>query len=72
MEICLKHREVRKRRIDQVKWSPRRPPLWDEAAEKFIAMGEPVIGMERAKQVIDFVATLDDAPSVVPLMKLVA
>ena len=72
VEICLKDGEVRKRRIDQVKWSPRRPPLWDEAAEKFIAMGEPVIGMERAKQVIDFVATLDDAPSVAPLMKLVA
>ena len=72
VEICLKDGEVRKRRIDQVKWAPRRPPLWDEAAEKFIAMGEPVIGVERAKEVIDFVATLDDAPSVAPLMKLVA
>ena len=41
-------------------------------AEKFIAMGEPVIGAERAKQIIDFVAALDDAPSVAALMNLVA
>ena len=72
VEVRLKDGTARKRRIDQVKWSPRRPPPWDEVAEKFIAMGEPVIGAERAKQAIDFVAALDDAPSVAPLMKLVA
>ena len=71
VEIRLKDGEVRKRRIDQVKWSPRRPPPWDEVAEKFTDMAEPVIGAERAKRVIDFVAALDDAPSVAPLMRLV-
>ena len=71
LEVRLKDGEVCEKRIDQVKWSPRRPPPWDEMAEKFTAMAEPVIGPARAADVIDFVAALDDAPSVAPLMELV-
>ena len=71
LEVRLKDGRVREKRIDQVKWSPRRPPPWDEMAEKFTAMAEPVIGPARAADVIEFVAALDDAPSVAPLMELV-
>jgi 2-methylcitrate dehydratase PrpD len=71
-EVRFKDGNVRKKRIDQVKWSPRRPPPWDEVAEKFTNMAEPVIGAGQAKKAIDFVAALDDAPSVTPLMGLVA
>ena len=60
----------RKRRIDQVKWSPRIPPLWPEMAAKLRAMGEPVIGAARCGEIIDFVETLDGAKSVLPLMAM--
>jgi 2-methylcitrate dehydratase PrpD len=72
VEITLKSGEVRKRRIDDVKWSPRIPPTWPEMTAKFLAMSEPVIGPERARKVVELVAALDDAPSVKPLMQLLA
>lgn len=72
VEIRLKGGEVRRKRLDQVKWSPRRPPQWDELAEKFATMAGPVIGEARVGQAIDFVAGIDDAPSVVPLLNFVA
>ena len=58
-------------RVDQVKWSPRRPPTWDDIARKFTAMAEPVIGAAQSRMVIDLVATVDDLASVLPLMDAV-
>lgn len=59
------------RRVDQVKWSPRRPPTWDELIEKFLPLAEPVIGRDRAARTIDFCARLDQAQDMAQLMDLV-
>jgi 2-methylcitrate dehydratase PrpD len=72
VEIRLKDGEVRKKRIDQVMWSPRRPPTWEAVAGKFLSSATPVIGEERALRAIEFVAGIDDKPSVAPLLDLVA
>jgi 2-methylcitrate dehydratase PrpD len=72
VEVRLKGGEVRKQRLDQIQWSPRRPPPWDEVAEKFAFMAGPVIGEERVGRVIDFIARIDEAPSVAPLLDLIA
>lgn len=58
-------------RVDQVKWSPRRPPSWDELAHKFTAMAEPVIGAARTRLVIELVEGADELASVRPLMDAV-
>ena len=57
--------------VDQVKWSPRRPPTWDDLAAKFAAMAEPVIGSEKVGQAIDFIAAVDQADTIGPLMDMV-
>lgn len=72
VEVRLKGGEVRKKRLDQVKWSPRRPPPWEEMAEKSASMAGSIIGEERIGRAIDFVAGIDEAPSVAPLLDLVA
>ena len=61
----------REHHIQQVKWSPRIPPVWKEMAAKFHAMGDSVIGSDRCDRVIEFIANLDAAESVHPLLKLV-
>ena len=61
----------RRHHIQQVKWSPRLPPVWEEMAAKFHAMGDSVIGSDRCDQVVEFVANLDTAESVRPLLELV-
>jgi 2-methylcitrate dehydratase PrpD len=71
MRIHLRGGEVITRRVDQVKWSPRRPPGWDELSEKFISMAESVIGSNRALEAVDVIANLDEATSIAPLMNLV-
>jgi len=71
LQVRFKDGEVREKRIDQVNWSPRRPPPWDEITAKFTTMAEPVIGSSRTKDAIDFVGDLDKAPSVEYLLKLV-
>ena len=60
------------RRIDQARWSPRRPPGWAELAAKFDALAGPVIGARRARRAIEFVARLDDAETLAPLMDMVS
>ena len=72
LEVRLRDGSTRAKRIAQVKWSPRRPPTWPELSAKFHAMADPVIGAERARQAIDFVADLERAPSLTPLMRLIA
>jgi 2-methylcitrate dehydratase PrpD len=59
------------RRVDAVRWSPRRPPAWDDLVAKFMGLAEPVIGRARAERTIDFVGTIDAAEDAAPLMALV-
>jgi 2-methylcitrate dehydratase PrpD len=59
------------RRVDQVKWSPRRPPAWPELVAKFDSLAEPVIGRERAMRVVDLVKRLEDVQDMAELMGLV-
>jgi len=70
LDIQLRNGEVVSKRLDQVKWSPRRPATWDELADKFIGMGELVIGEDRAKQAVDWIAHLEGADSLAPLLDL--
>jgi 2-methylcitrate dehydratase PrpD len=72
VEVRLRDGSVRSKRVDQVRWSPRRPPTWPEMSVKFHAMADPVLGAERAQQAIDLVAGLDDAASIKPLLRLAA
>ena len=72
IKIKFKDGNVLQQRIDQVKWSPRRPPPWEEMAQKFTNMAEPVIGSESVKKVIDFVYNLEKKSSLNQLMELVS
>jgi 2-methylcitrate dehydratase len=57
--------------VDQVKWSPRRPPSWDDLARKFESMAEPVIGSTKVKKAINYVTEVEQAASIEPLMEIV-
>ena len=70
LDIHLRNGEVVSQRLDQVKWSPRRPAAWDELADKFIGMGELVIGKDRAQKAVDWIAQLEKADSLAPLLDL--
>ena len=68
--ITLADGSVFEGRVDQVKWSPRRPPSWDDIAEKFITYGAPVIGPD-AHRVVEDVTAIESLDTVVPLMDAV-
>lgn len=68
--VTLNDGRILTHRLDNVKWSPRRPPVWSEMVAKFIRMAEPVIGTKRSAKVVEFVADVQAAPSVMPLMEL--
>ena len=53
--ITMNDGTVHEGRVDEVKWSPRRPPSWDDIAEKFVTLGAPVIG-STAHRVVEEVA----------------
>ena len=58
-------------RVDEVKWSPRRPPSWDDIAGKFFTLAEPVIGADGVDNVVEMVAAVETLDSVAPLMDAV-
>ena len=68
--VTLNDGTVREGRVDQVKWSPRRPPSWDDIAEKFLTLGTPVIGSE-THRVVEAVAGLESLDTIAPLMESV-
>ena len=68
--ITLSDGTVCEGRVDQVKWSPRRPPSWEDIVEKFITYGAPVIGPD-AHRVVEDVAAIESLDSVAPLMEAV-
>ena len=72
IKIKFKDGNVLQQRIDQVKWSPCRPPPWEEMVQKFTNISEPVIGNESVKKVIDFVYNLEKKSSLNQLMELVS
>jgi len=65
--IRLRSGATLSRRVDQVKWSPRRPPALDEIAVKFRELATPVIGGERAARIIEIVGALREASTLDPL-----
>ena len=46
LTLRLRSGEAITRRLDEVKWSPERPPRFEEIADKFRMCAEPVIGRE--------------------------
>ena len=68
--ITLNDGTVREGRVEQVKWSPRRPPSWDDIAEKFVELGGPVIGSD-AHRVVESVAGIESLDTIAPLMEAV-
>jgi 2-methylcitrate dehydratase len=71
IEFRMRDGATFRRRIDQAKWSPRRPPTWAELVEKFRMMADPVLGAERADEATRLVAALDEAPDLHRLMELI-
>lgn len=72
LTLRLKSGEALTRRVDQVKWSPERPPTWDELAEKFLMLARPHIGGEASEKAVDLIARLDPKSRLAPLVALVA
>ena len=70
MAITMNDGTIHEGRVDQVKWSPRRPPSWDDIAEKFVTLGAPVIGSD-AHRVVEEVARVESLDTIAPLMETV-
>jgi hypothetical protein len=58
-------------RIDEVKWSPERPPSFDEIADKFRLCAEPLIGTARTEKAIAMIGGLAAKDRLAPLVALV-
>ena len=69
--INLRNGTVLEGRVDEVKWSPRRPSSWDDIAGKFFTLAEPVIGADGVDNVVEMVAAVETLDSVAPLMDAV-
>ena len=72
LTIRLKSGESITRRVDEVKWSPERAPSWDEIAEKFRSLADPLIGPSRAGRAVEVVANLKAGDHLGALMRLLA
>ena len=68
--VTLDDGTVHAGRVDRVKWSPRRPPSWEDIVEKFLTFGTPVIGQD-AHRVVEEVAVIESLDTVAPLMEAV-
>ena len=68
--ITMNDGTIHEQRVDQVKWSPRRPPSWDDIAEKFVTLGAPVIDSD-AHRVVEDVAGIESLDTIAPLMESV-
>ena len=58
LTLRLRSGERITRRVDEVKWSPERPPSFEEIAEKFRMLADPLIGEARATQAVDLIGGL--------------
>jgi len=72
MTIHLRQGASVSRRVDEVNWSPRRPPSWQDLCNKFRTMTKGVIRSENAEAVIAEIGRFDQAVSSKRLMSLIA
>lgn len=69
--IHLRHGDSVSRRIDEVNWSPRRPPSWEDLCNKFRIVTHDIISSENADAVIAEVDRFDQTASSKRLMSLI-
>ena len=72
LTVRLRGGEKITRRVDHVKWSPERPPSFDEIADKFRLCAEPLIGTARTEKAIAMIGGLGPNDRLAPLIALVA
>lgn len=72
LTLRLRNGEQITRRVDEVKWSPERPPSFDEIADKFRMCAEPLIGAARTAKAIAMIGGLGPNDRLAPLVALVA
>jgi 2-methylcitrate dehydratase PrpD len=66
--IRLRSGETVSRRLDEVKWSPERPPQFDEIADKFRMCAVPLLGTARAEQAIGIIEAMRPNDRLQPLL----
>lgn len=71
VSITMADGAIHSHRIEDVMWSPQRPPTWDELCRKFHVMADRLLGADAVDQAIRFMEKIDDASDLRPLMKLV-
>jgi 2-methylcitrate dehydratase PrpD len=73
VQLTLRMRNGEKitHRIDEVKWSPERPPSFEEIADKFRLCAEPLIGTARTEKAIAMIGGLAAKDRLAPLVALV-
>lgn len=57
--VYLKDGRIYSMQVDYPKGDPQNPMTWEETADKFRSLTEPVYGAEKAEKLISFVDTLD-------------
>lgn len=57
--VYLKDGRIYSMQVDYPKGDPQNPMTWEETADKFRSLAEPVYGAEKAEKLISFVDTLD-------------
>lgn len=72
LTLRLRSGETITRRLDEVKWSPERPPRFEEIADKFRMCAEPLIGRARSEKAIALIAGLGPNDRLAPLAALIA
>ena len=70
MDIRLRNGETISRQSNDVKWSPQRPATWEQLAEKFSTMAEPIIGRDRAAEASRLLERIVEVDDLSPLTKL--
>jgi 2-methylcitrate dehydratase PrpD len=71
LTVRLRNGQRITRRVDEVKWSPERLPSWDELADKFHLLADPLLGKARADAAVARIAGLsprDPVSLLIPLL----
>jgi 2-methylcitrate dehydratase PrpD len=70
--VRLRNGKALTHRLDEVKWSPERPPRFEDIADKFRLCATARLGDTRSEQVIAMVAGMAPSDRVQPLLALVS